>query len=847
MIKFLRFFIRFFILFYAFLNFFGKIYAQNTNNIYSNIAKDWENKIQEMEQKIDFVQQEDSFEGWSLDSLQNILPYIKSEKIKCNWLILIGERYIAKYSTKASDLLEQAYQIAQKEDYTFGKYWVERTFASFFHQKGNVSKALEFLEKSEKNAQKITYQHGVALVYRTRGIVYERGDKPVLALQAFLKTIEIHEKTKNYNWLALDYWRLAIFYFKREDYKRGLNACERGEEYAKKNNYTKAIIRIYNWRGLLLEKQGNEKEALKYFDKSWQTLKNANYGTSDNERAIALYGMGANNVALFNKNPKDTIFANVALQYLEMCIDFQKQKFNSVNTDTYLKLAELYELLKNNQQAETFYQEAKKIAINNNTLVELGNIEEKLAKFYLKQNKIEQAQFTCENIIKFTQNNDLRKNALFAHKTLADIEAQKQNFSKAYFYQKKAQELQESLNLDQDQRKVARVEVEYELSQAQKEKDEQTQRIQILQNAEINYQKNLNIFFIVAFVVAIILTFLLLYYYRKQKKINTLLENQTKDNNKKNQQIEVQKQILEKAYIKSKKINEQLVILNNTIQNQKEELQINADALHTLNQELERSQEEVLAMNSNLELMIEERTKSLIETTEKLKESNKELETFLYHASHDLRRPLMRMIGLKNVAEMIFEYNYDNNKIKKEVLNLFEKADITAHEMDKMLMKLVMIDEVTQHRLGEDLEEIDFEQIVQEIKTKYLYFANDKEFVWEIKIQPNLNYIGQKRFMNIILEYILENSIDFANKSNPYILVKIETENQKLKITIMDNGQGIDSKEQHKIFNLYYRANIHSKGNGLGLYVVKKVVEKLNGNISFRSQKNAGTTFVVEI
>jgi signal transduction histidine kinase len=77
------------------------------------------------------------------------------------------------------------------------------------------------------------------------------------------------------------------------------------------------------------------------------------------------------------------------------------------------------------------------------------------------------------------------------------------------------------------------------------------------------------------------------------------------------------------------------------------------------------------------------------------------------------------------------------------------------------------------------------------------------------------------------------------------VKVKIYKQDSEIIISVIDNGQGIDAQYQDQIFNMYFRGSENSNGNGLGLYIIKKAVEKLNGRISFTSVYNSGSTFSV--
>ena len=101
--------------------------------------------------------------------------------------------------------------------------------------------------------------------------------------------------------------------------------------------------------------------------------------------------------------------------------------------------------------------------------------------------------------------------------------------------------------------------------------------------------------------------------------------------------------------------------------------------------------------------------------------------------------------------------------------------------------------------------------------------------------------------VKIILENLVENAVRFCSPHEADIPVKINQESHDVLIEISDNGQGIDNELEERIFDMYFRGNERSKGNGLGLYIVKKAIEKLNGSITWSSKQYAGTTFIVRL
>jgi signal transduction histidine kinase len=101
--------------------------------------------------------------------------------------------------------------------------------------------------------------------------------------------------------------------------------------------------------------------------------------------------------------------------------------------------------------------------------------------------------------------------------------------------------------------------------------------------------------------------------------------------------------------------------------------------------------------------------------------------------------------------------------------------------------------------------------------------------------------------LRIIIENLVENSIFFSGPSDPVIRFKAFSSGGDVVIEVHDNGEGIPTEYQDRMFEMYFRANERSKGNGLGLYIVKKAVDKLGGVITVTSELHRGTSFAIRI
>ncbi len=245
--------------------------------------------------------------------------------------------------------------------------------------------------------------------------------------------------------------------------------------------------------------------------------------------------------------------------------------------------------------------------------------------------------------------------------------------------------------------------------------------------------------------------------------------------------------------------------------------------------ELAKANTEVKRINQHLEELVSQKTESL-------EKANKELDTFLYKSSHDLKRPLTSIIGLSNIAKLTLE---------AKSWELFEKASQTAINMDKMLQKLMMVSEIN-HPSG--YANIDMHEQIQKVRD---YFD---DYIKEYKISIDTD-VCEKGFFNsfpclveIVLKNLVENALFYSTRKTqdkPEVGIKVHRENGHMIINVQDNGIGIKPEVQPRIWEMFYVGDENSRGNGLGLYIAQKAAGVLNGTISLTTEENSFTEFKV--
>jgi signal transduction histidine kinase len=272
---------------------------------------------------------------------------------------------------------------------------------------------------------------------------------------------------------------------------------------------------------------------------------------------------------------------------------------------------------------------------------------------------------------------------------------------------------------------------------------------------------------------------------------------------------------------KSLTYNKDIKQAHKEILEQKEELMAQS-------KELQEANRIIAENNKELEAKIGQRTFAL-------REAYKELDTFFYRASHDFRRPLTTFLGLAEVAKITVS---DPN-----ARELFEKVRETAINLDKMLFKLQSISDLGSQQLV--YGEVDVAEIFYRLLDQY---KNELE---ARQIRTSSSFVLPQKFYSyptmifLILDNLIENSIMFCRYEGASLTLRAIETDSRIIIEIEDNGDGIEEKYQEHIFEMYFRGNDRSKGNGLGLYIVRKAVDKLNGAVSFRSARDKGTLFTI--
>ncbi len=138
-------------------------------------------------------------------------------------------------------------------------------------------------------------------------------------------------------------------------------------------------------------------------------------------------------------------------------------------------------------------------------------------------------------------------------------------------------------------------------------------------------------------------------------------------------------------------------------------------------------------------------------------------------------------------------------------------------------------------------------ELMNEILNSLKHLPDFNRINFEEKIDQHIEIQADKVLVLSVFQNLIHNAINYCNHQSPWIRIKVEENEDGIVAEIADNGKGIPENIKGRVFEMFYRGHPDSSGSGLGLFIVKNALEKMNGKIRFESELNKGTTFFVTI
>lgn len=234
-------------------------------------------------------------------------------------------------------------------------------------------------------------------------------------------------------------------------------------------------------------------------------------------------------------------------------------------------------------------------------------------------------------------------------------------------------------------------------------------------------------------------------------------------------------------------------------------------------------------------------SKEILEKNLALEKTNQELDQFVYSTSHDLKAPLASIKGLLNLANM------EKQTIPDTIATYLDMIRERINTLNFFIKDI--LDYSRNSRLDLTKDAVNISHLIQEVFATNKYLDNTKKVSLIAEVDSYLTVTIDKSRMLRILVNLVSNAIKYSDleKSKPTIIVTALIDSNHLTMEVKDNGIGIDDSNKEKIFNMFYRGTELADGSGLGLYIAREMIHKMNGSLDFKSDLAKGSTFSIQI
>lgn len=268
-----------------------------------------------------------------------------------------------------------------------------------------------------------------------------------------------------------------------------------------------------------------------------------------------------------------------------------------------------------------------------------------------------------------------------------------------------------------------------------------------------------------------------------------------------------------------------------SLKDAEQELQRTANELTASNEELLAANEEIIASNDELH-----------ETNERLVKVNADMDNFIYTASHDLKAPITNIEGLVEILSRKLNKEERENEQVNGILAMMQASVKRFQGTIADLTEIVKL----QRLAKQEPEQISILEMVQDVKLDLIQQIKEANAQVNVEVGKAQAVSFSRKNLKSIIYNLLSNAVKYrSNDRRLSIQITSYKEGKFIVLSVQDNGLGMNVQDEEKIFGMFRRLHSHVEGTGIGLYMVKRIIESGGGRIEVESQPGRGSTFRV--
>ncbi len=223
-----------------------------------------------------------------------------------------------------------------------------------------------------------------------------------------------------------------------------------------------------------------------------------------------------------------------------------------------------------------------------------------------------------------------------------------------------------------------------------------------------------------------------------------------------------------------------------------------------------------------------------------IEKNNLDLDRFVHGVSHDLKGPLVNLQGLFSLLK-------NKRSDEKREAECYEMIDTSLSRMKSFMDDLLAYSKNSNLAfVGEDLY---LNTLLREIIAEHRFMEHAERMVFKLDVNHDLSICTDRTRLRIVFSNLISNAIKYQdlNKTDSFTSIQTRQSKDKVIVVVRDNGLGINENDTERIFDMFYRSRTPTSvpGSGLGLYILKETLNKLEGEVEIESKLGVGTTFKI--
>lgn len=310
------------------------------------------------------------------------------------------------------------------------------------------------------------------------------------------------------------------------------------------------------------------------------------------------------------------------------------------------------------------------------------------------------------------------------------------------------------------------------------------------------------------------------------------LEDAYEEIYQKNEELREQKKQISEQAEKLSAAHQEILKKNEELEQQKEAILDQTDYLHEANETISKMHAEV-----------QKQKDEILKKNKELINLNNEKNTLIEIVAHDLKSPLNQIKGMISIIKLT------TTEGSEEMMKYLDTIEGSANRLNEMIGKILDIEAIESQQVNLKMENINLSDIARDTAERFELVAREKNITLTTDIDADISAYLDRDYTYQVYENLISNAVKFS-PSDKEIIIRQKMANGKALFKVIDQGPGINTEDMKKLFGKFQKLSARPTGNesstGLGLSIVKKYVEAMNGKIWCESMEGEGATFFVE-